>query len=125
MAKSTDAELFIGVDHQYPFTILNEAETAAIDITGWTLSWMVKRRLSHDDADAVITKTTVAGISIAGTYDADPDTNTQKATVTVEDGDTDGLSAGEYFYELKRTDSGFETILAYGGLTLVRSVHRS
>ena len=46
MAKETAARLDLSDDFTYPFTILNGAETLAVDITGWALSWMVKRRKS-------------------------------------------------------------------------------
>ena len=125
MAKDTPATLYLGADHTYPFTILNKAETLAVDITGWALSWMVKRRTSDADAAAVLTKTTGSGIVIAGTFNSVITTNTQVATVTVLDTDTDAIAAGLYHYELKRTDAGFETPLAFGTLTLKRGVHRT
>ena len=117
MAKETDATLWIGTDHQYVFHIQNEAETAAVDIT----SWKVKRSVSHADSEAVLTKTAV----VSGTFNATPAVNTQRATVTVADTDTDGLSARTYRYELKRTDNNLETILAYGALELKQPVHRT
>jgi hypothetical protein len=125
MAKETTATLYLGADHTYPFTILNQAETLAVDISGWALSWMVKRRKSDADAAAVLTKTTVSGIVISGTYNATITTNTQVATVTVADTDTDAIAEGLYHYELKRTDAGLETPLAFGTLTLKRGVHRT
>lgn len=124
MAKETAAEYFIGTDHQFVYEILNEGETAAINIASWTLSWMVKRRKSDADVDAVLTKTTTSGIAIDGTFNATPGTNTQVATVTVDDTDTLTLPPGSYYAELKRTDAGFETVLAYGVLTIKRGVHR-
>lgn len=125
MAKETAAELFLGTDYEYPFTILNAAEDTAINISGWTLSWMVKRKKSDADANKLLEKTTGSGITISGTFNADPDVNTQKATVSVADTDTDTLPAGLVYYELKRTDAGSETVLAYGPLDLKRSVHRA
>jgi hypothetical protein len=125
MAKETAATLFLGTDYEYPFTILNAAETAAINISGWTLSWMVKRKKTDTDANALLTKTTSSGITISGTWNTDPDVNTQVATVAVADTDTDTLPAGLGHYELKRTDAGSETVLAYGPLELKRSVHRA
>lgn len=126
MAKETAIDqLFIGSDQQYVFTILDKPETTAIDITAFALSWMVKRSLDDPDDKALITKTTVSGIAISGSFNADPDVNTQVATVTVEDDDTANLQPWGYRYELKRTDAGFETPLAFGALTLVRGVHRT
>ena len=125
MAKETALEYFIGTDHDFEFVILNDAGTQAINISGWPLSFMVKRSLGHLDAAAKVTKATGSGITITGTYDADPALNTQKATVSIADTDTDALPAGEYFYELKRTAVSAEAVLAYGTFTMLRSVHRS
>lgn len=125
MAKETALQLFQGEDRRYLFTILDVAEAVAIDITTWTLSFMVKRYTSDADASALITKTAAAsGIVISGTFNSVPATNTQIATVTVEDSDTTAIGEGLYHYELKRTDAGFETILAYGAFELIQGVHR-
>lgn len=121
MAKETDQTLWIGTDFQFVFHIKNEAETAAVDITGWTLSWKVKRSVSHADSETVLSKTA----TVSGTFNSDPAVNTQRATVTIDDTDTDGLTAKTYRYELKRTDAGQETVLAYGALELKQPVHRT
>jgi len=113
-----------GTDFTYPCEILNGAETAAIDISGWALSWLVKRYKADADNAALITKTTSSGIAIAGSYNSDPDVNTQLATITVEDTDTTALSPGIYYHELKRTTAGSETILIYGRFELRDTVHR-
>lgn len=126
MAKETADEAFIGTDFQRIFHILNEDEDEALDISGWTLSWMLKRKLSLADADALVTKTTGGGtVVISGTYNVTPGSNTQRATVTVNDTDTDAASAGIYYYELKRMDASLETVLAYGEFELLRGVHRA
>lgn len=127
MAKETAITQFIGVDHVYEFPILNEAETAAVDVSGWALSWMVKKSKSHADADASITAKTVANgkIAVAGIYDSDPDASTQVVRLTVVDTDTDALSSGTYYHELKRTGDGVETILSYGTFTLEKAVHKT
>jgi len=125
MAERTDLTLGLGEDRLFVFSILNLAETAAIDISGWALSFMVKRHAQDGDARALVTKTTTAGqIVISGTYNADPDLNTQVATVTIEDTDTHTLVPSDSQHELKRTDAGFETTLSYGRISLVRRVHR-
>jgi hypothetical protein len=128
MAKQTavsgDDALFQGEDHTFVFTILTEAETAAIDITGWTLSWMVKRNKSDADLSALLSKTTAAGIVISGVFNSAPATNTQIATVTVDDTDTTAIPEGLYHHELKRMDAGFETVLGYGIFELVQGVIR-
>jgi hypothetical protein len=94
-------------------------------MTGWSLSWMLKRSPYHADSEALLTKTTPTGIVITGTFHATPAQNQQRATVTIADTDTENLPAGAWPYELKRTDPGAETILAYGLVELVRSVHHA
>lgn len=117
-------ELKVGENRQYTYTIKNGAQTAVVDITGWTLSWMVKKRVTDTDANAILTKTTTAGgIAISGIFNADPLLNTQKATVSIADTDTNGKTPGEYAVELKRMDVGAKTPLAEGRLRLLKGVH--
>lgn len=124
MAKDTALELYIGTDHQFAFHVKDDDEDVAIDITAFALSFMVKRHRSDVDADALITKTTASGIAIAGTFNSAPGSNLQRATVTLADTDSSALAPGVRHYELKRTDDGFETVLAYGTFTFRRGVHR-
>lgn len=120
-------DLPIGTDFSYPYHIYtSSAQTTSLDITGFALSWMLKRKLTDADAAASLTKTTAnGGIAIAGAFNATPGSNLQRATVTVLDTNTDSLAPGIYHWELKRTDAGLETRLAYGRVELVRGVHRS
>lgn len=125
MAKETPIEIFLGTDVLLEYTILDSDEDAAVEITGWALSFMIKPTRITLDADALVTKTTAgATITISGTYNADPDTNTQVATVSILDTNTSTLDPQNAWWELKRTDDGFETVLAYGRVNLIRSVHR-
>lgn len=117
---------YVGEDKLLSFTIYTStAKTAAKDITGWALSWKLRRK--KPDADpALLTKATGgSGITITGTFNADPALNTQRAVVTIADTDTDGLGAGSYWHELKRTDAGSETVLAQGIAVLKQPVHRT
>ena len=130
MAKQTTLPAYyLGTDFAYIFEILNEAETAALDIGGWALSFMVKRDREDSDAAALITKTTGDGaIVIAGVFDAVPATNQQRATVTIADSDTDPTDPamrGTKWWELKRTDAGLETVLADGTVPFRRGVHHT
>jgi hypothetical protein len=125
MAKETATSYRLGTDHSFPFHIKNEGETVSIDITGYALSFMVKVHPSDPDLSALLTKTTVSGIVIAGVFNATPASNLQLATVTIADTDTDALNPGLYTYELKRTDAGSETVLAYGRIEFIAVVHRT
>ena len=104
------ADLFTGEDKVIQFTITDQT------ITGWALSWMVKRRATDADANALITKTTAAGgITITGA-------NTCEVALTDDDSST--LRADTYRHELKRTDAGLETVLSSGACTFRQAVHR-
>jgi hypothetical protein len=51
--------------------------------------------------------------------------NTQVATVIIADTDTDDLPTGNYYYEVKRTDAGLESIIVQGTVPLERALHTS
>lgn len=122
MAKETAlSPLFLGTDFSYVFHVKNEAEDTSIEITGQALSFMVKRDPLEEDDAALLSKSA----TIAGTFNATPSVNTQRATVTIADTDTATLAPLDTAYwELKRTDDGFETVYAYGTVELKRGVHR-
>lgn len=124
-----ESKLFydIGTDRPtYDFTVYTSSDQDAItDITGWTLSFLVKRRPTDADVDALVTKTTAAGIVISGVFNASPATNTQKATVTMVDTETDAIAAATYYWELKRMDAGSEQRIGYGRIAFNQTVHRA
>lgn len=108
--------LFVGEDKSLVFTVVDTAGVA-VNITGWTLSWTLKRRAT--DAAALITKTTGGG-GIALTTPV-----SGICTVTIEDTDTDPLGPLSGVHELKRTNAGSEAVLSYGTLELKRALHAS
>jgi hypothetical protein len=124
MAKNHPTSAFIKSDFQKVFEIRDDAETACINISGWTLSWMVKRYKDQADAAAILTKTTTGGaIVISGSFNADPDVNTQVATLTIADTDTTSVAPRMYWHELKRMDAGFEVPLVVGAFDFQDGVH--
>jgi hypothetical protein len=82
----------------------------AVDLTGVTLTWLVKRRRSDDDADALITKTTTDGIELASPQSG---ATKGKAYITLEEGDTDDLE-GRFLWELEADDAVGKLTLASG-----------
>ncbi len=80
------------------------------NITSWALSFTMVPFVS---GTASITKTTAAGGGITLT-----DPTNGVCSVAILDTDTDALSAGTYYYQLKRTDEGSETVLSYGTAVL-------
>lgn len=123
MAKTTNLELRLDRDQAFTFTVLNEAETTAIDVSGWATSFMVKRNKEDADVAALLTKTD--GV-ISGTFNASPAVNTQIVTVTVADTDvlSTAIAEGLAFYEFERTGAGVETALAEGTINIVLGVQR-
>lgn len=128
------SDYFTGEDKTVTFTVylrpsgLTDAEFAAQieagtatvqNITGWNLSWMVKKKATEADSRALIVKTTSSGIALTTP-------GSGVCTVTLTDDDINGVigSEQEYIHELKRTDSGSETVLCQGAFTLSQAVHQ-
>lgn len=115
---TADDQWFLGEDKSLVITVYQSDGTTPQDITGWALSWRLKRKLSDADASALLTKTTSSGIALTTAASG-------VCTVTIADTDTDDIAPDTYQHELKRTDAGQETVLLYGDCTLKRGVHRS
>ena len=111
-------DFFTGEDKTLPITIYQANGTTAQNITGWNLSWLVKRKRLDLDVAAVVTKVTPTGITLTTPLSG-------LCTVTVTDEDIATLSADTlYYHELKRTDVGSETVLTFGTFRLRQAVHR-
>lgn len=117
----------IGTNDTYRYRIVESDDPGALapDVSGWALSWMVKRKVSDLDAAAVMVKTSGGGgITVVGTFNANPTLNAQTIHVTIDDDDADGEAPGLCTAELKRMDDGAETVLVQGPLALKLAVHR-
>ena len=110
---------FTNADKELTFAIKQADGVTPQNITGWALSWMLKRRKTDADASALVTKTTGGGtITIT-------DGPNGVCTLTVTDENTAAVRAGLYVHELKRTDVGAETPLTEGTVVLRQSAHIS
>lgn len=110
-------QYFTGEDKSIVFTI-TQANGTAQNITGWSLSWLVKRYATDPDVSAFITKTTAGGGIVLTTP------LSGICTITVTDDDVANISGGRsYVHELKRIDAGAETVLSYGPFKLQQSAH--
>ena len=111
MAIEFAEEAFIGNDLVLRFTV-EDADGAAVNISGWTFAFALASSYS---AAAAVSKDSDDGITIndaaAGIVD-----------VAVLDTDTDELDVGTYVADLKRADAGQEATLAYGRLKMLPSV---
>ena len=94
---------FLGEDKSLVFSIF-DVNGAAQNITGWTISWKLSATLS---GAAVLTKSAVLTTPLSGI-----------CTVSVAAGDTSGLTPGDYYYTLRRTNTGSAAELAYGTCTI-------
>lgn len=91
----------------------------AKNITGWAITLDI--RTSAHAASALLSAT----CSITGTFNSVAASNTQRARWTCADTDITttifGRKGGTFYYSLKRTDAGSETILQYGTIIIERA----
>jgi hypothetical protein len=101
----TEADAFFaGEDQSLRFTIYDDAQ-AAVNITGWTISWQLATAAAP--GTAVVTKAATLTNPATGV-----------CTVALAPADTTGLAAGNYVYTLRRTDTGYTQVLAWGPVVL-------
>jgi hypothetical protein len=98
------AGYFTGEDKKFIFTIRDE-NNVIMDVSAWTVRFKVSQTLSGN-----------ALFTINATILDGPLGQVQ---VIVPAANTDGLTPGEYYYALRRTDAGAAAELAYGKLTLL------
>ena len=110
MAIRTNLKFFQGEDILLQLTIVDD-DGAAVDITGYTFTCTILA--NYGDATPVAGPYTIgSGITII-------DAATGRVDVAIPDGDTDGLDAGPYVYDVKRSNEGAEAIEAYGAFELL------
>jgi hypothetical protein len=112
-------EWFVGEDRVFGFNIDDEATPAVpTNMAGWSLAWSLWPR--KGGGAVLFTKTVGAGIEIVNSP-APPLGNggtNARAEVTLARADTVTLPPGSYFFTLRRTNAGFENVLAYGDAVL-------
>ena len=104
MAQKNNISIYKGEATQLAFTM-----TPTTDITGWTLTFSLKPNASDPTASL-----TIAGAitnAAAGTF-----------TITISHAQTGGLASGTYAYDVQRTNSGSETVLSIGVITVNQEV---
>jgi hypothetical protein len=104
-------EWFVSEDKLLTFTVRNSAG-AVVNITGWTLEYVLRLAPSHPTKK--LTKTTGTGITITDAVNG-------VLQVDVDSADTDHLRAGTYWHGLARTNAGAYDIVLDGTAVLRRS----
>lgn len=105
---------FIGEDRTFRHTVVDD-DGDVQPITGWGLEWVLRER--PDAGTTILTKTVGSGITITnGTAGI--------CSVAIADADTIALNPGDYYYTLRRSDAGYETVLAFGRATLRQAATR-
>lgn len=95
---TADDDFYTNADFPFEIQVLDE-NGAPVNISGWSISWLMKKRADQTDAEAVIAKTTASGITIT-------DGPNGICLVVVLAADTDStFKAGYYVHEAKRTDT--------------------
>ena len=79
-----------GTDQSYNF-IFTDSSGDPIDITGWTIYFMVKDDINDTDAEALITKTVTTHTS----------PTTGRSSLTIDREDTENLDYGKYTYDFQ------------------------
>ncbi len=109
-----DDRWFRSEDKLLTFDVVDEDE-AAVDISGWTLVWMLEEL--HDGADDVLSKTsTTSQITVEDSVPASGAND--RAVVKIESTDTAALEARVYRQSLWRTDGDAPQQLASGSAML-------
>lgn len=119
---STD-RIFLDTDFTRDFHVkdidTDSTGATAKNITGWAITLDIRTKASSSSAKLSAT------CSITGTFNSVAASNTQRARWTCADTDLTttlfGSNGGTFYYSLKRTDAGSETILQYGTIVIERA----
>lgn len=96
--------VFVGEDRTLTFTLRDQNTGVIQNITGWTLQWKLEPAQGQ-----------AASVTKSGTVTDGPN---GVCTVALAAADTAGLSGGNYFHHLDRTDSGFAGVWSAGPFAL-------
>lgn len=107
----------IAVDATTGILYRNARGVVVQNVTGWTLEWSM--RTSAAATGAATLTSGVAGVTISA-----PTPTEGVVEVFVSDQDSINLDARTYYHTLRRTNAGFEAILATGPAVLQESAAR-
>jgi hypothetical protein len=109
MSATNNLTIYKGEAVIQPFTHVLEGTTTPVNITGWTITFTLKRKSTDTAALLTVTGAVVSGS--AGTY-----------TISLTHAQTAALYAGTYTYDIQRTDAGSEAVISIGTFTVSQEV---
>ena len=113
LAASQAASKADAAFHQGEDLTLTATMAPAANITGWTLTFSIKKQ--YGDAAALLTKTVGAGITII-------DAANGVFQIALASADTAALETRQYVFDIQRTNSGSRTVLTIGNITVLPQV---
>lgn len=102
---------FVDEDKEIRIDVLQSDESTPQNMTGWSLTYEI---LTTKFGKVEISKTVSGG----GVSIGDGDGTNDRATITINDTDTENLYEGTHYHRLRRTDAGFEQTLSEGEIYL-------
>lgn len=110
MAIRTNVRFFLAEDILLQATMVDD-DGDVIDITGYTFTCTILA--AYGDASPAAGPYTVgSGITII-------DAEAGRVDVLIPDEDTEGLAAGMYVYDIKRSNADAEAVMSYGTFELL------
>jgi hypothetical protein len=109
MSATNSITIYKGESIVQPFTHVIEGTTTPVNITGWTITFTLKRKAT--DTSALLTATAQIVSGSAGTY-----------TISLTHAQTAALYAGTYAYDIQRTDTGSEAVISIGIFSVSQEV---
>jgi hypothetical protein len=107
---------FLGEDKFLNFQIFGRDGIAPVDVTGWSLIWVLRKSDNAPDP-AILSKATPDDIQIIGDFASDAASSTQRIRIFFANEDIAALKAITYRYSLKRVDDGLAGVLSFGNCT--------
>lgn len=113
MSRTSHHTVYRGEDTPVDVTVYesNDADADPLDISGYTLRFVVAAKQNADEADNLIDLPAVVVDGAAGT-----------AQAVIEAADLEAIDPVAAWFTVWRTDSGFRTVLATGRFTVAASV---
>ena len=106
--------LFVGEDKSLIIEVLDSLGVP-VNVSGWSIIFDIRKKDSSPEA--ILSKTP----TVQGVYNATRSVNTQRVAVQLTSANMDLFKEATYRHSLKRTDSGSETVLAWGNFVVQKA----